>query len=167
MRNFSYGGGVQSTAVLVLVKRGDLDYENLLFCNVGKDSEHPDTLNYFNKIARPFAQRNGIELKELRKYRFGEIETVYERAMSDKRTIPIPVKMNTGAPGRRSCTADFKIRVIAKWQKENGATKENPAISVPICEFNSTVSMKTEEPCRISSSITLICTRSSVNASVT
>lgn len=44
-----------------------------------------------------------------------------------------------GAPGRRSCTADFKIHVIAKWQKQRGATKGNPAtvgIGISIDEIN-------------------------------
>ena len=34
---------------------------------------------------------------------------------------------DTGAPGTRSCTADFKIRVISKWLKAHGATTEHPA----------------------------------------
>lgn len=35
--------------------------------------------------------------------------------------------MSNGAPGTRSCTADFKIRVVGKWLKANGASAENPA----------------------------------------
>ncbi len=129
MRAFSYGGGVQSTAVLVLVAQGRLDYDYFLFANVGEDSEHPDTLKYFRGVAVPYAKQYGINLHELRKYRKGEIETVYGRAMGNNRTIPIPIRMSNGAPGRRSCTADFKIRVIAKWLREHGATKEDPAIT--------------------------------------
>lgn len=129
MRTFSYGGGVQSTAVLVLTAQGKLNYDHFLFANVGEDSENPDTLEYFNDVALPYAARNGMFLIEIRKYRFKEIETVYGRAVGDNRSIPIPARMSNGAPGRRSCTADFKIRVIAKWLKQNGATKENPAIT--------------------------------------
>jgi hypothetical protein len=36
--------------------------------------------------------------------------------------------MSNGAPGTRSCTADFKIRVIADELKRRGATKIEPAI---------------------------------------
>jgi hypothetical protein len=34
---------------------------------------------------------------------------------------------DTGAPGKRSCTADFKIRVISRWLEEHGATTDDPA----------------------------------------
>lgn len=35
--------------------------------------------------------------------------------------------MSNGAPGTRSCTADFKIRVIGRWLKAHGASPTNPA----------------------------------------
>lgn len=41
MRVFSFGGGVQSTAVLVLSAHGVLPYKQFIFSNVGDDSEHP------------------------------------------------------------------------------------------------------------------------------
>ncbi len=46
MRVISYGGGVQSTALLVLANRGEIRYvDAALFANVGDDSEDPDTLD--------------------------------------------------------------------------------------------------------------------------
>lgn len=128
----SYGGGVQSNAMLVLAKRGEIDCRTFLFSNVGADSEHPATLEYVYNVAMPYAEANGIELRELHripvKGRFaGQPETLYGRLMHpDSRSLPIPVRMSNGAPGTRLCTADFKIRVIAKELKASGATKENP-----------------------------------------
>ena len=129
MRIFSFGGGVQSTAVMVLVARGVLVYDHLIFCNVGEDSEYPETLEYFNAVAVPYAAEKRIDLIELHKYRFGEIETVYERVMRESRSIPIPIRMSNGAPGIRNCTTDFKIRVIARWLRQHGATIDEPAIT--------------------------------------
>lgn len=43
------------------------------------------------------------------------------------RSLPIPARMSNGKPGKRACTADFKIRVIGKWLKAHGANAENPA----------------------------------------
>lgn len=129
MRIFSFGGGVQSTAVLVLTAQGKIQYDKFLFCNVGEDSENPDTLRYFTEIALPFAIINNIELLELRKYRNGEIETLRGRIYATLRSVPIPARMSNGAPGHRTCTSDFKIRVIARWQKQHGATQANPAIT--------------------------------------
>jgi hypothetical protein len=41
---FSYGGGVQSTAGLVLAAAGRINFPNFVFANVGEDAEHPATL---------------------------------------------------------------------------------------------------------------------------
>jgi hypothetical protein len=43
------------------------------------------------------------------------------------RSLPIPVRMDNGAPGKRSCTTDFKIRTVGKLLKAWGATEANPA----------------------------------------
>lgn len=78
LRTFSYGGGVQSTAALVLAAQGKIDYRIFLFANVGDDSEHPATLRYVHEVATPFAKANGIELHELhRKWRDGSTQTLY------------------------------------------------------------------------------------------
>ena len=66
-RLFSFGGGVQSTAVLVLASQGRVQYDAFVFANVGEDSEHPDTIAYLHQVAMPFAQRHNIELLELRR----------------------------------------------------------------------------------------------------
>ena len=133
MRTFSFGAGVQSTAVLVLQAQGRLPepYDAFLFANVGDDSEHPDTLRYYREIHVPYAEKHGIHLEEVRRVkRDGTTPTIYQELLDlpDSRGAGIPVYMSNGAPGRRSCTADFKIHVIRKWQRQNGSSKENPAV---------------------------------------
>lgn len=115
MRIFSYGGGVQSTAVLVLASQGKVQYDHFLFANVGEDSEYPDTLVYFRDVAMPFAKEHGVDLQEVHKFRKGEIETIRGRIFSENRSTVIPIRLNSGMPGHRSCTVDFKIKAIAKW----------------------------------------------------
>lgn len=44
IRSVSYGGGVQSTALLVLAAQRRIDYPLFLFANVGDDSENPATV---------------------------------------------------------------------------------------------------------------------------
>ena len=133
MRTFSFGAGVQSTAVLVLQAQGRLPepYDAFLFANVGDDSEHPDTLRYYRETHVPYAEKHGIHLEEVRRVkRDGTTPTIYQELLDlpDSRGAGIPVYMSNGAPGRRSCTADFKIHVIRKWQRQNGSSKENPAV---------------------------------------
>lgn len=135
LRSCSYGGGLQSTSLLVKAAEGEIDYPLFLFANTGDDSEHPETLRYVREVAIPYGAAHGIEVVEIRKQpnqrgRFkGEVETLMGRLMHpDSRSLPIPVRMTNGAPGKRSCTADFKIRVIEKELKRRGATADDPAI---------------------------------------
>lgn len=132
LRTFSFGGGVQSTAALVLAVQGKIDYQTFIFANVGNDSEYPATLAYIAEHSRPYAERHGIEFVEVQRVkRTGEVETIYGRmTRPDSRSLCIPVRMNgNGAPGNRSCTGDFKIKVIAKWQKQHGATTDAQAVT--------------------------------------
>lgn len=167
-RIVSYGGGVQSTALLVLAAERRIDFRTFVFSNVGDDSEHPATLRYIAEHAAPYAKLHGIDLIEVsRVKRGGARETLYGRLLNpiscgkcggsgkwglrdnnlpaddlsnwltpaemrvcpqcgglgetESRSLPIPVRMSNGAPGTRSCTSDFKIRVIGKWLQANGA----------------------------------------------
>ncbi len=117
MRTFSFGGGVQSTAVLVLAAMGQVQYDTFLFANVGNDSENPATLEYVETVAKPYAAAYGIELLELqRKRRNGDAVTLLGTLQASQRSIDIPAYMAGGAPGNRNCTGQFKIKVIARWQ---------------------------------------------------
>ena len=128
-RYFSFGGGVQSMTVLVLAVQGRVQYDAFLFANVGHDSENPATIAYVENVAKPYAKANGIELVELQHTRFGEPETLLGRIQRAKRSLHLPVRMSNGAPGKRTCTSDFKISVIARYQKQHGATKANPCVT--------------------------------------
>jgi hypothetical protein len=130
----SYGAGVQSTALLALAALGEIDFPLFIFANVGDDSEHPASLAYFRDHAMPFAAKHGIELVEVsnkpKRGRFaGQTATLYkELTHPDARTVGAPVRLPSGAPGMRSCTANFKIRPVARELKRRGATKETPAL---------------------------------------
>lgn len=129
LRTFSSGGGVQSTAALVLSAQGRIDFPVHLFANVGDDSEDPKTLAYVRDILQPYAAAPGIEYLELRRHRRdGSEETLLGRLTKEgSRSLPIPVRMSNGAPGTRSCTMDFKLRVLQKWHRAQGATSVTPA----------------------------------------
>lgn len=140
IRAISYGAGVQSTALLVLAARREIDYPLALFSNVGDRAEHPKTLAYFCEVAVPYAAKHGIELVELRKSARGKERDLYDSIMrADSRSIGIPVRMSNGAPGRRSCTVDFKVRRIASELQRRGATADTPAtvaLGISLDEFH-------------------------------
>ena len=120
-RVIAYGGGVQSSALCVLAIEGRLDgimggpVDAALFSNVGDDSEHPDTLRYVAEVMTPWAGARGLPIHTLQRVRRdGTTETLWGRLTKPgSRSIGIPIRMpDTGAPGRRRCTADFKINVL-------------------------------------------------------
>ncbi|MEV4704523.1 phosphoadenosine phosphosulfate reductase [Actinoplanes sp. NPDC049316] len=129
LRVIAYGGGVQSTALLVLAAHRRIDFPTFLFADVGADSEDPATVDYVDRYARPFAALHGIQLLTLpRLRRDGSTETLYGRlTRPGSRSLPIPVRMAGGAPGTRACTADFKIKVLGRWLTQHGASAASPA----------------------------------------
>lgn len=130
IRSISYGGGVQSTALVVLATQERIHFDVALFANVGDDSEHPATLDYVRNVAIPWAAERGFPIHELQRVkRDGSAETLMGRLTREgSRSLPIPVRMSNGAPGSRSCTADFKIAVVGKWLKAHGASADDPAL---------------------------------------
>lgn len=130
LRVFNNGGGVQSTAALVLAARGEIDFHIFIHANVGADSENPDTVRYINEVHKPFAAAHGIEFIEIAyTKRDGSQPTLLDRIHATPNSVPIPMMGIGGMPLSRTCTADYKIRPIAKWLKRRGATAANPAMS--------------------------------------
>jgi hypothetical protein len=143
MKVISYGGGVQSTAMIVLAIQGRIpNVEAALFANVGDDSEHPASLVYVRDVMIPWAAERNFPVHELhRTMRDGSTRTLWNEITRDEgRAIKIPVRMDgTNAPGNRSCTSDYKVKVVNKWLRQHGATKENPAevcIGISTDEFH-------------------------------
>jgi 3'-phosphoadenosine 5'-phosphosulfate sulfotransferase (PAPS reductase)/FAD synthetase len=117
---FSCGGGVQSTAALVLAAQGCIPYRTFVFANVGDKAESPDTLNYIKQVLKPFANQHGIAWVDVAWIdRQGNQRDLYDDLMEQQRSINIPVFMPGGMPGNRKCTESFKIKPIASWIKRN------------------------------------------------
>lgn len=117
---FSCGGGVQSTACLVLAAQGTIPYRTFVFANVGGNAENPATIKYVSEILIPFAASSGIEWVEVcKKSKDGKPVDLYGYLHRPVRSIDIPVRMSNGAPGNRNCTVEFKIKPVAKWIKKN------------------------------------------------
>lgn len=96
----SYGAGVNSTAILALIKLGQLKYPNLRIVFADPGAEKPSTYCYLKKIQKEF----NIEVCKSPK------GTIIDYCR-EKKVIPVRTM--------RWCTGDFKIKPIAKWQAEN------------------------------------------------
>jgi len=93
----SYGGGVNSTALMILLVQRKLPLNYIVFADTG--SERPETYTYL-RHARKYAEKNDIPFNIV-KVRNGE--TLYDRC---RRRKVIPSKT------WRWCTRDLKIRPI-------------------------------------------------------
>jgi hypothetical protein len=134
LRIFSYGGGWQSNAALVLAAQGRIDFTTFVFADVGSDSEKPETVAYIEDYARPFAEANGIELITVRRtWADGRpFESIYAKMLNapeGKLREPIPVRGQNGKPFSRSCTLDWKVATIGKWAVAHGASPDDPCIT--------------------------------------
>lgn len=117
---FSCGGGVQSTACLVLAAQGVIPYRIFVFANVGDQSEDPRTIQYIAEVLKPYAAQHSIAWVDVqRQRRNGQPVDLWDELHRPLRSIDIPVRMANGAPGNRNCTVHFKIKPIAKWIKTN------------------------------------------------
>ena len=117
---FSCGGGVQSTACLVLAAQGVIPYRTFIFANVGDNAEDPRTISYVRDVLRPYAAQHGIEWVDIqRQRRDGTPVDLFDELHRPVRSVDIPVRMANGSPGNRNCTVNFKIKPIARWIKRN------------------------------------------------
>ena len=90
---FSCGGGVQSTACLVLAAQGKIPYRTFIFANVGVKAESPATIKYIKEVLKPYAKLHGIEWIEVNKVnRKGEAVDLYDDCMNNAK-----VNINTVA----------------------------------------------------------------------
>ena len=135
---FSCGGGVQSTACLVLAAQVKIPYRTFIFANVGDKAESPHTVSYIRLVLKPYAKKHGIDWVDVAWVdRSGRKRDLYEDQVSDgSNRIQLPAFLPGGMPMRRICTTDYKIKPIAKWIKANA----------PGCTLG--VGISTDEPHR-------------------
>lgn len=124
---FSFGGGVQSTAALVLAARGEIDFGTFLMADVGHDTENPATLDYIAQHSRPYAEAHGLRFEVIhRQWRGGRYRSILGYLHEVRTSVPIPVYLPGAGPSNRLCTIRWKIEPVGRWQAEHGATAATP-----------------------------------------
>lgn len=121
LRVYSDGSGLNSVAALVLQAMGKIHFDVFVFANVGEDSESKTSLAYRREHLEPFAAKHGIKLVETWRTINGVRVTLKEYTLAeDNKSIPIPVVFPGAGYGRRSCTRDWKVRVVQRWIRDHG-----------------------------------------------
>lgn len=99
---FSFGGGIQTTALALLIKEGKVEVDMAVFADTG--CEKPETYWYIENYMKPLFHQIGLEFTIVKTKQ--DDPTLYDYCWR-KRDIPSVI-------GHRWCTDKYKVRVIQK-----------------------------------------------------
>lgn len=120
--SLSFGAGVQTTALLVLIANGEWPRPDaILFADPG--NEKPETYAYLEKHIAPFAKYHGLEITVLgADWRTNHYRADLETYCREHRMLP--------GTWVRWCTDRYKVKPILRYLKnEMGASKAIPVES--------------------------------------
>jgi 3'-phosphoadenosine 5'-phosphosulfate sulfotransferase (PAPS reductase)/FAD synthetase len=115
----SFGAGVQTTALLVLIAQERLERPDaIVFADTG--TEKQGTYDYLRDIAEPFATKHSLNITTLgADWRTRTYQGDLERYCLDHHMLP--------GTWRRWCTSHYKIVPLSKFRRrELGASRDNP-----------------------------------------
>ena len=118
----SFGAGVQTTALLVLIAEGKWPRPDaIVFADTG--NEHDETYAYMSEVSGPFARDNGLDILALGPdWRTGHYAADLESYCIEHRMLP--------GTWVRWCTDRYKVRPILRYLKRvMGATSADPVES--------------------------------------
>lgn len=108
----NYGGGRQTTAMLILVQRGILPRpDRIVIADTGR--ENPSTWEYREEITEPLAQSLGMTIE------IAPRSLAYVDLYSHQGDLLLPVYTATGKLPA-FCSTEWKQRVVRRYLKERG-----------------------------------------------
>jgi len=121
---WSFGGGVQSIAILVLIIQGRLPKpERVVMADTGR--ERQAVWNYADEVVKPEMARIGLELEVI------PHSYSYVDMMGHNGDLLIPVFFKNGnKPGKLPtfCSDEWKKHPVRRYLRENGYGQNNPVI---------------------------------------
>jgi len=124
MNIISYGGGVQTAALLVLNAWGYVQPRatHAVFADTGSDLE--STYQHINDTMRNYAKSQDIELVTVKTH----LGPLHEFVANGK--VVIPAYGDKGGMVHRRCTERWKIRPIRAWMRSQGAKESTVQIGI-------------------------------------
>jgi len=115
----SFGGGVQSVALLILNIRSGEDFIPV-FANVGDNAENPDTLSYIEEYVKPLCIRNYVPFLTI------STRDLYDEIVGNPHpSIPV---FSGKAQFARICTSEKKVKPVDKAIRRLLKPDENGAL---------------------------------------
>lgn len=132
----SFGGGVQSTAMLHLVLDGQLPRPDVwIFADVG---DEPHEVYEHVRVCEALIVNNGMHFETVRHPSGLSVsQHTFQELLKPTGGVPTPMFLarkagDQGAPLRRSCTRDWKLKPIWSYLRERYAVKRGQ--KTPACE---------------------------------
>lgn len=111
----SFGGGVQTTALAILVVRGEVDCDAIVFADTG--GERPETYEHIARFGS-WLEARGRCLTTVR----AEGEDLYGYVWNRSAVIPVRIGENEGL-GHRQCTRQWKIEPVLRHARTLGGAE--------------------------------------------
>lgn len=116
---WSYGGGVQSVAIAVLVAQGKLPQpERIVIADTSREAQ--STWRYLDNHVAPLLGKHHLTV-EIASH---DLATVDLRR-GDKLLLPA-YSLETGAPAPTWCSVEWKRRVVRRWLRQHGYSARRP-----------------------------------------
>lgn len=108
----SYGGGVQSVAMCVLVARGVLERPDYIVCaDTGREAA--STWDYLTEVMQPFLERYGLHV-DIAPHDLSTVDLY-----SHQGDVLMPMHTSTGQL-RTYCSVEWKKRPVNRWLRAQG-----------------------------------------------
>lgn len=119
----SYGGGVQSAAIAVLVVQGKLPRpERIVMADTGREA--PETWDYLREHVQPFLGTVGLQV-EIAPHSLATVD-LFPASGGGRPLIPVFTVEGNKLP--TFCSVEWKRRVVGRWLRAEGYGPAKPVV---------------------------------------
>ena len=113
-RFLSYGAGMQTFALLVMAKQGEIHIDEVVFADTG--AEHPETYAHIENVAKPICKSMGIAFRTVRMAKeVSDVSVLDGGKLKEYKGFKEKIGKN---PGRSE-----RIAANAQWCEEHGVPR--------------------------------------------
>ena len=115
----SYGGGVQTFAILILMEKGKVSADEVVFADTA--AEHFETYEHIENVVKPICERIGVDFTVVRMAKQVKDRITKEIKIAHSLTETIEIRGRIPSLKNRWCTDYSKITPIKHYIKEKQA----------------------------------------------
>ena len=117
----SYGGGLQTFAILILIEKGKVRADEVIFADTG--AEHSETYEHIENVVKPICERIGVDFTVVRMAKQVKDRITKEMKVAHSLTETIEIRGRIPSLRNRWCTEYSKIVPIKHYIREKQAKR--------------------------------------------